>query len=146
MRAMAEARIEHIFNCSEDTFWNKVFFDADYNKRLFREELAFPRWEEVSKEDKGDQIRRVIEIVPKMADLPGPLKKLAGDGVSYREEGIFDKKTRRYKVTIHPNRLSDKLFIKGFSPSLPVTTSASGSTSLQSRQRSSASAECWKSA
>jgi|RhiMethySRZTD1v2_1073278.scaffolds.fasta_scaffold82958_5 uncharacterized protein DUF2505 len=113
MRAMAEARIEHIFNCSEDTFWNKVFFDADYNKRLFREELAFPRWEEVSKEDKGDQIRRVIEIVPKMADLPGPLKKLAGDGVSYREEGIFDKKTRRYKVTIHPNRLSDKLFIKG---------------------------------
>src|SRR5688500_17961642 len=51
MRAMAEARIEHVFNCSEETFWTKLFFDQEYNRRLFTEELAFPVWKEVSKED-----------------------------------------------------------------------------------------------
>ena len=113
MRAMADARIEHIFNCSEETFWNKLFFDQDYNRRLFTEELAFPVWKEVKKEDKGDEIHRSIEIVPKLGDLPAPLKKLVGDGVGYREDGVFDKKTRRYKVKIVPNKLVDKLFITG---------------------------------
>src|SRR5262245_16286338 len=37
MRAMADTRIEHVYNCSEDTFWNKVFLDDDYNQRLFKE-------------------------------------------------------------------------------------------------------------
>jgi len=28
---MVEMRVEHVFNCSEDTFWDKVFFDDEFN-------------------------------------------------------------------------------------------------------------------
>ena len=110
---MAQARIEHTFNCSEETYWSKVFFDEEYNRRLFKDALGFPVWKEVSREDRGDEIRRVIEVVPKLGDLPAPLKKLVGEGIGYREEGVFDKKTRRYKVTVVPNKLADKLTITG---------------------------------
>jgi len=31
---MAEIRVAHVFKCSEETFWTKVFFDDEYNRRL----------------------------------------------------------------------------------------------------------------
>ena len=51
---MADARIEHIFNCSEDTFWNKLFLDEEYNRRLFKEALEFPVWKEAPRQERGD--------------------------------------------------------------------------------------------
>jgi hypothetical protein len=113
MRAMADVRIEHVFNCSVDTYWDKVFFDEEYNRRLFTEALGFPVWKEVSRDDKGNEVRRTVEVVPKLGDLPGPIKKLIGDGVGYREEGVFDKQSKRYKLKIFPNKLGDKMTIAG---------------------------------
>lgn len=109
---MADQRIEHTFNCSVDTFWDKVFFDPEYNRRLFHEALRFPEWKEVRSEDKGDRLERSIEVTPRLGDLPGPLKRVVGDGVRYREEGVFDRTARRYKMNIVPNKLADKLKIR----------------------------------
>ena len=39
---MADVRIEHIYNCEPDTVWDKFFFDAEYNTRLFKEGLKQP--------------------------------------------------------------------------------------------------------
>jgi hypothetical protein len=110
---MADVRIEHVFNCSADTFWEKIFLDEEFNRRLFTQILGFPVWKEVKREETGDEIRRVVEVVPKLGDLPGPIKKLIGEGVGYREEGVYDRKTRRYKLNIIPNKLTDKLTVKG---------------------------------
>jgi hypothetical protein len=106
-------RIEHVFNCSEDTFWEKVFFEDDYNRRLFTEALRFPEYKEASREDRGDKLLRVVEVVPRLGELPGPIKKVVGENIAYREEGSFDKKTRRYAIRVVPNRLADKLSIAG---------------------------------
>jgi hypothetical protein len=110
---MASVRVEHVFNCSEDTYWEKIFFNEEYNERMFTEALEFPVHNQVKFEDQGDTIVRVTDVVPKTADIPGPLKKLVGDGIGYRESGRYDKKARRYTIDVTPNKMADKLFIKG---------------------------------
>jgi hypothetical protein len=58
-------------------------------------------------------MRRVVKVVPRIGELPLPLKKLVGEGIGYEEVGRFDKKTRRYRLDVRPNRLADKLSITG---------------------------------
>lgn len=110
---MTVATIEHVLNCDEDTFWHKIFLDESFNDRLYKDGLHFPVFKEVKREDTGSEIRRVVEVTPNIGELPGPIKKVAGDNMSYAEEGVFDKKTKRYRLTIKPNTLADKLFVKG---------------------------------
>lgn len=106
---MAEARIDHTFNCSADTFWDKLFFDEEYNRRMFTEVLRFPHFAVTRHEDRGDRVERTVEVTPRVGDLPGPLKKLVGEGISYREEGVFDRTARRYRINVIPNKLADKI-------------------------------------
>jgi len=110
---MADVSIEHVYNCSEDTFWDKVFFEDDYNQRLFKEALEFPVYEKLKQEEDDKEVRRSINVVPKLGPMPGPLKAIVGEGLGYREDGVYDKKTRRYTIVITPNKLADKLTIKG---------------------------------
>ena len=110
---MADVHIEHIYNCSEDTFWDKLFFDQEYNNRLYKEALEFPEFEVAKFEDGESEVRRSINVVPKLGPMPGPIKKLIGDGLGYTEDGVFNKSTRRYTITITPNKLSGKVSVTG---------------------------------
>lgn len=111
---MAEnIRVEHTFSCSEDTFWDKVFFDEEYNRRMFLEALRFPYYKELSREDRGDHIVRVVEVEPALGDLPAAIQKVVGEGLRYKEEGRFDKKSRHYSIRIVPSRLADKMNVDG---------------------------------
>jgi hypothetical protein len=110
---MADTRIEHIYNCSEDTFWNQIFFDEEYNRRLFKEALEFPVYEQTEFKETDSEVRRSIKVVPKLGPMPGPLKAVIGEGIGYVENGVLDKKTRRYTIDITPNKLADKVTIKG---------------------------------
>jgi hypothetical protein len=116
---MAEARIAHTLNCSDDTFW-KVFFDPDFNHELFLKVLAFESWKLVSLDDKGDRIERVVDVVPRVGDLPGPLKKLMEGGAGYRERGNFDKAQKRMKIVVEPTVLQGKLTVTGNMYTEPV--------------------------
>lgn len=108
---MAEIRVEHVFKCSEETFWTKVFFDDEYNRKLFQEILKFPVWRVAKTEERGDEVLRTIEASPPVGDLPGPLKAVVGDNAGYEERGVFNKKTHRYNVQVVPNRMSDKISV-----------------------------------
>jgi hypothetical protein len=109
---MPDFRVEHRFNCSEESFWSQVFFDQEYNRRLFLERLKFTGWREIKSEERDDQIHRVVEAVPQIGDLPGPLKAIVGEGVGYEERGVFDRKTHRYTATVVPNRMADKINVR----------------------------------
>jgi hypothetical protein len=109
---MADARIEHVLSCTDDTFW-KVFFDPEYNKELFLKVLEFDAWKLVSLDEKPDRIERVVDVVPKLGDLPGPLKKLAEGGAGYRERDVFDRAQKRMRTDIEPSTLQGKLTING---------------------------------
>jgi hypothetical protein len=110
---MESVRIEHTFECSEQTFWDKIFFDEEYNTKLFLERLKFPVWKEAKREERGGEIHRVVQVVPNMGDAPAALKKLVGDNAGYEERGIYDPVKRRYRIQIVPNALGDKLSVTG---------------------------------
>lgn len=111
--------MKHTFKCDEETFWSKVFFDEEYNRRLFREALEFVVYEplELKDEGGGSKFRRV-KTQPKAA-LPGPLQKLLGDPVSV-EEGRFDGATKRWSFRLIPHKLADKISIRGEQKMTPV--------------------------
>ena len=106
-------RIVHTYNVNEDTFWDKLFFDEDYNRRLYLEALKFHDWKVTKHEDMGDQVHRSIDVVPRLGELPGPMKKVLGDNIRYTESGVLDKAARRYKITIVPSALAGKLLVSG---------------------------------
>lgn len=109
---MATLEVEHTFNCSEATFWDKVFLDPEYNERLFKTELKFPVCREVSREERGGALHRVVEVVPYVGELPGAIKAVVGEGIGYEERGVLDRNAKIYKVTVVPNKLAEKLSIK----------------------------------
>ena len=105
--------LKHLFDTDEATFWPKVFFDRDYNQRLYHEALRYKRWELLEqREEPGGAIVRRASMEPAF-EVPALLKKAIGDGISYREEGRFDPATRRWRYTITPNRMAVKLTTRG---------------------------------
>jgi hypothetical protein len=109
---MATLEVEHTFNCSAATFWDKVFLDPEYNERLFKGELKFPVWRELKSEERGGILHRTLEVVPYVGDLPATLKAVVGEGVGYEERGQLDRAAGRYKVEVVPNKLADKISVK----------------------------------
>ncbi len=110
---MATARIQHIYDCDEDSFWSDIVFDREYNRQLYIEHLKFKQWEVVSFEESDSQITREVVVRPVTGEMPKALAKVVGDNLGFREEGVFDKKSKRYTFRIIPNRLADKLTIEG---------------------------------
>ena len=110
---MTERRIEHVYDCSEELFWDQIFLDETYNRSLYLDELHFDEYRVLKTEERGGEIHRVVQAVPPVGELPGPLKKLAAGGLGYQERGVVDKKARRYRLRVTPRSLSGKLTITG---------------------------------
>jgi hypothetical protein len=130
---MATLEVEHTFNCSEATFWDRIFLDPEYNERLFKTELKFPQWREVSREERGGALHRVVEVVPYVGELPGALKAVIGEGIGYEERGVLDRNAKSYKVVVVPNKMADKLSIK-----VDLWTSADGDKRCRRKARAEA--------
>ncbi len=131
---MATLEVEHVFNCSEATYWDRIFLDPEYNERLFKTELKFPVWREASREERGGALHRVVEVVPYVGELPGALKAVVGEGIGYEERGVPDRNAKSYKVTVVPNKLVDKLSIK-----VDLWTVADGENRCKRKARAEAS-------
>ena len=111
---MTEARIVNELCCSEAMFWDNLFFDAEFNRRLFLEELGFSGWRVLRQQEiSADIVERELEVTPPIGDLPGPLRAIIGEGLSYRELGRFDRKRRRYAVKATSAKLGDRLLVEG---------------------------------
>ena len=110
---MPEITIRHEFECDEDTYWEKCLFDDAFNKRLYIDTLKFPGFEVLVDKDEPERRVRRVRVEPPTTNLPGPLKKVIGDKLAYTEDGVFDKKTRRYAFTITPSTLPEKTKTSG---------------------------------
>ena len=110
---MTDVRIEHTFDCDEQTFWDKIFFSEPFNRDMYLKHLQFKQWEVSDCRETDTTIYRTVIVTPKVGDLPGAIKSLVGDNLGYREEGSFDKKSRRYSVNVVPTVLADKLSVRG---------------------------------
>lgn len=111
---MTDAKIVHELACSEATFWDRLFFDEEFNRSLFLDELGFSGWRVLKQtEVSPDIVEREIEVMPKVGDIPGPLRAVVGEGLSYRELGRYDRQRRRYDVKAISARLGDRLIVEG---------------------------------
>ena len=108
---MRKFTLKHEINCSAEQFW-KVFFDKDFNNRLFLEGLGFPQYEIVEQTETDGAIRRTVRGRPKM-NLPRPLMKLLGDLFAYTEDGSFDPKTQVWSFKMTPSTLAGRLLNEG---------------------------------
>lgn len=119
---MKERRIEHVYDCSSDVFWNQIFLDEEYNRKLFLDELRYAAWRVVRSDERGNEVHRVIEASPPLPkDLPRVLEKLLSDGLGYEEHGVLDRAKQRYRVDVKPKSLASKLTITGELSTEPIS-------------------------
>ncbi len=105
--------IRHKHQLDAQAFWNDVFFSEEYNRRLYKEYLGFPTFEVLSHQTLPDgKVERKTLLEPR-ADAPAVVRKLVGNRVQYREEGVFNPTSGRWKYTVTPNVLADKVNIYG---------------------------------
>lgn len=108
---MATFKVTHEINCNPETFW-KIFFDKDFNTRMFKEALGFPHFEVLEQRETDTQLVRKVTAQPKL-NVPGPVAKLLGDKFRYTEEGTFDKATQLWRWKMIPSAMADKLRQEG---------------------------------
>lgn len=108
---MGKFTVTHEINCSADHFW-KLFFDKEFNEKLYREALGFPKYEVLQHEENDRQITHKVMGQPKM-NMPGPVAKLLGSNFIYTEEGSFDRATKVWRWKMTPSALADKMRNEG---------------------------------
>ncbi|MDI3282984.1 DUF2505 domain-containing protein [Polyangium sp. 15x6] len=108
---MGKFTITNEINCNEETFW-KIFFDKEFNEKLYRDHLGFPEFIITEQRDSDTEIIRKVAGQPRM-EMPGPVAKLLGSGFRYTEEGRLDKKTKVWSWKMTPSTLADKLRNEG---------------------------------
>jgi hypothetical protein len=110
---MTDARIEHTFDCDEDTFWKEIFFGEEFNRRMYLDRLKFKQWEVSEFRETESSIDRTVNVTPKVDELPSAIKSLIGDNLGYREVGKFDKNRKRYALKVVPSVMADKIDVHG---------------------------------
>jgi len=110
---MPEITLRHEIDTDEDTYWARCVFDAEFNKKLYIDALKFPEWKLLDSKDDDAKIWRKVQVDPPTGNMPGPVKKVIGDRLSYLEEGTFDKKTKRYAFKVTPSTMAEKTKVAG---------------------------------
>jgi hypothetical protein len=110
---MKDVSFEHVFECDEDTYWDKIFFDEAYNRALFLETLKFNLWRQTIQQQGDTVVKRTVEVQPPVGEVAAPVRKALGDRFGYKEFGTFDRKTKRYHVDVTPSAGADRTKIHG---------------------------------
>src|SRR5688500_861231 len=103
----------HTFDTDVDTYWSKVFFEEEFQRRLYLDALKFKGYELISRKDEPDgTILKSIRTEPE-SEAPAVVKKLIGDSIAYVENGRWDPRTKIWKYEIVTTKMSDKVKIGG---------------------------------
>jgi hypothetical protein len=98
---------------SEDAFWDTCILSEEFNRRLFLEWLKFGGYRLLEQKEENGKLWKRQEVEPSVQGIPGPLKKLLGERLSYVEEGTFDRATHTYTFKTTPSTMADKTRIAG---------------------------------
>jgi hypothetical protein len=109
---MPTFKITNEINCNEETFW-KLFFDKEFNTKLYLEGLGFPEWSVLDQSETDTEIRRRTKGRPKLKNMPGPVVKLLGDKFGYEENGTMSKSEKVWRWKLTPSTMADKMKQEG---------------------------------
>lgn len=107
-----KVKTSHTFPVKPDTFWHDVYFNKEYNKTLYMEQIRAEAYDLLEFNETDDEIRRKVRIVPEQK-APTIIQKIIRGKFSYIEEGIFSKKEKIYRFTIIPSIKAEKINISG---------------------------------
>ena len=110
---MPEVTLRHEIDTDEDTYWAKCVFDAAFNEKLYIDALKFPQWKLLDSKEDDAKIWRKVQVDPPTGDMPGAVRKVIGDRLSYVEEGTWDRKTKRYSFKVTPSTMAEKTKVAG---------------------------------
>ena len=101
--------IKHTIETDLETFWSKLFFDAEFNRAMFVEGLQFTTYEVLEDaHDPDGTVRKRVECSPKI-ELPAAARKIFGNSVGYTEIGRYDPKLKKYFADVVPKVAADKV-------------------------------------
>jgi hypothetical protein len=105
-------RIDHRVEISADNFYETIYFNEDFNAKLYAA-LRFRERRILKQEDRGDTVYREVLQVPER-DLPGPIKKALGaEQLAYTEKSLYDRKTGKVDIDIVSSVKPDKVKVQG---------------------------------
>lgn len=105
-------RITNVFHVSPALFWQRLFFDREYNRGLYRA-LGFVQYEVESLESSADgRVRRVLRAVPPI-NAPNIVRKKLEGRLFYREDGTYDPRTGLWTFKIVPSVAAESAKISG---------------------------------
>ncbi len=108
-----KSTLRHTFDIGADAFWNDLFFNHEFLERMYKEALSCVSVSFL--EDSGDvpagRSRR-FTFTQKL-DAPGPIRKIFGETTTMEERGQFDVAKKRWRFTMSPDRMGDKVKISG---------------------------------
>lgn len=105
---MGQVTLRNPLDCSPEAYFEGCLFDQEYTTRLFKDVLKFPGVEVLEMKKDGNVWRRRVKVMPPMTGIPGPVKKLVGDSMSYIEDGSYDVNSKRYTYTVIPSSAAEK--------------------------------------
>jgi hypothetical protein len=107
-----EVQIVNILRVTPATYWEQLFFDAEYLRALYVA-LAFPVFEVQRLEvDASGKKRRVLRAVPPLTAPEFIRKKLEGR-LYYTEDGTYDPRTGLWSFSTQVSVAADKVVIRG---------------------------------
>lgn len=105
--------VRDIFDTDVDTYWNALFFDAEYNDRMYREALGFKNFETIELTgEPGERRTRTMRTEP-AAEAPAVVRKVIGDTLTYTERGHWEPDSQIWHYQIQTSKLADKVKIGG---------------------------------
>lgn len=108
-----KSTLRHTFEIGEDAFWRDIFFNQEFLERMYKEALgcASVAFLEDSGETPDGRTRR-FTFTQKL-DAPAPVRKLFGETTTMEERGRFDPRTKRWRFSMIPDRMPDKVQVSG---------------------------------
>ena len=104
----------HILEVAPVTFFDRVFFDLEFNERLFREALEVKDVEVLELVAEGDLRRKRIRVTPRpRMEPPAVLRRALRGELSYLEEGSWSRQDSVYRYAVRTSIASERIRIAG---------------------------------
>ena len=105
--------IRDSFEIAEATFWDAIFFNPEFQRRVYIEALGCESVTVGDVQNDADGKRtRSLSFTQKL-DAPGAVRKLFGETTTMEERGTFDPVAKRWRFAMIPDRMPDKIRISG---------------------------------
>jgi len=110
---------KHVIDTTPETFFDEIFFDRDFNEKLFRDVLEMKGFDIEALEDDGERRRKRIRVTPKQ-EGPAFVRKAFKGELSYTEDGSWSRGDGVYRYTTTTSVLSERIRISGTVAATPL--------------------------